>query len=192
VPENHPRIKAHLVEYDSRLELRDVDSIDMIVIHCTELPTMEIAVEFGNRVLYPSGTGNSGHYYIDKKGAILQFVSDERVAHHVIGFNERSLGIELVNSGRYPQWFHSESQKLRDPYPPEQIAGLTALVGFLRRRHPGLKFIARHEDLDRTVIPAEDDSNRRIRRKVDPGPLFPWGCVLSRSGLADFAESRAG
>jgi N-acetylmuramoyl-L-alanine amidase len=32
-------------------------------------------------------------------------------------------------------------------------------------------------------VPASDDPSRQVRRKLDPGPLFPWPAVLQGSGL---------
>src|SRR3546814_11398454 len=75
--------------------------VDLVVIHCTELPDLATAREYGERVLHTgSGTGNSGHYYVDRNGDCHRFVAPDRVAHHVRGYNPRSIGIELVNAGR--------------------------------------------------------------------------------------------
>ena len=72
--------------YESLLELRPRDRIDLVVIHCTELPDLASARSYGEQVLYDSGTGNSGHFYIDRDGSVHQYVSVERVAHHVRDF----------------------------------------------------------------------------------------------------------
>ncbi|MGB5810493.1 MAG: N-acetylmuramoyl-L-alanine amidase, partial [Polyangiales bacterium] len=83
--------------YEENLDTRAADSIDLVVIHCTELPDLAAAREMGEQIRYPqSGTGNSGHFYIDRDGTIEQWVGPLRIAHHVRGFNDRSLGIELV------------------------------------------------------------------------------------------------
>ncbi len=58
-----PPITYAPLSYESRLTTRALTQIDMVVIHCTELPDMAMAREYGERVLYDSGTGNSGHYY---------------------------------------------------------------------------------------------------------------------------------
>jgi N-acetylmuramoyl-L-alanine amidase len=169
-----------LLPYHSNLELRDPTGVDLIVIHCTELPTLAMAREFGERILYPdSQTGNSGHYYIDRDGKVVQYVEDDRIARHVIGHNATSIGIELVNSGRYPNWFHRDSQNPNDPYPHEQLMALRDLLHLLKQNHPGVSRMARHSDLDLQEIPAEDDPSVLIRRKIDPGPLFPWDDFLS-------------
>jgi len=165
--------------YVLQLEARPLDAITGIVIHCTELPDLTMAREYGERVLYPdSGTGNSGHYYIDRDGRVLRYVVESRVAHHVVGFNEQTVGIELVNSGRHPRWLDSDHQAMNEPYPAAQIAALIALLKVLSNDLPNVKWIAGHEDLDRRLIPAEDDPSKQVARKRDPGPLFPWSQVL--------------
>ena len=88
----------------------------MVVIHCTELPDLATAREYGERVLCDSGAGNSGHFYIDRDGSVVQYVAPERVAHHVRGMNAHTLGIELVNTGRYPDWFDSRHQAMDEAY----------------------------------------------------------------------------
>ena len=70
-----PPITYAPLSYESRLARRTLRNIDMVVIHCTELPDMAMAREYGERVLYDSGTGNSGHYYIDRNGSIQQYVA---------------------------------------------------------------------------------------------------------------------
>jgi N-acetylmuramoyl-L-alanine amidase len=174
------KIVEELLPYCQRLQKRDPQSINLVVIHCTELPDMKLAREYGERILYAeSGTGVSGHYYIDRDGSIVRYVSEDRIANHVIGHNEHSIGIELVNSGRYPKWFHSTSQYSSEPYTTQQIESLKDLLKDLRERNPNLQNIAGHSDLDITMMPAEDDPNIMIRRKIDPGPQFPWAEILN-------------
>ena len=103
----HPAqiINENLLPYAHRLVSRPTDSIDLVVIHCTELPDLATAREYGQYIHYPdSGTGNSGHFYIERNGNVEQWVPLDRVAHHVRNYNERSIGIELVNTGRFPDW----------------------------------------------------------------------------------------
>ena len=169
--------------YIDLLPTRAADAIDLVVIHCTELPDLAMAREYGERVLHASGTGNSGHYYIDRDGAIYRYVPGDRVAHHVRGHNEHSIGIELVNRGRYPDWWDSRRQAMTEPYPPEQIDALRGLLTQLRGDYPNLRHIAGHEDLDTALMPASDDPALKIHRKLDPGPMFPWGEVMGDCGL---------
>ena len=58
--------------YVQKLEARPATAVDLVVIHCTELPDLATAREYGERVLYASGTGNSGHYYIDRDGSVYR------------------------------------------------------------------------------------------------------------------------
>ena len=168
-------IIEQLLSYNERLEKRDTSNLDLIVLHCTELPTLEMARQFGERiVLQETKTGLSGHYYIDRDGAVYRYISDDRMARHVIGFNPGSIGIEVVNSGRYPNWFHSNHQTCTEPYTGPQIESVQKLLRLLKSRYPQIQKIARHSDLDTNWIPAEDDPSVQIQRKVDPGPLFPW------------------
>lgn len=172
-------IRLHPLPYVDALAAREPATIDTVVIHCTELPDLATAREYGERVLYPaSGTGNSGHYYIDRDGAIFEFVPPGRIAHHTRGWNPRSIGIELVNTGRYPDWLDSRRQAMDEAYTDAQIESLRALLQELQARIPSLVQIAGHEDLDLDEVEASDDPAVMVRRKRDPGPLFPWDPVL--------------
>ena len=178
-----PPIHARHLPYSALLAARAPDAVDTVVIHCTELPDLATARAYGERVLYDSGTGNSGHYYIDRDGRIEEYVPSERIAHHVRGWNERSIGIELVNTGRYPDWLDSRQQAMAEDYPDPQIAALIALVNALQMRIPSLTRIVGHEDLDRERVPASDDPAVSVCRKLDPGPRFPWSAVLAAVSL---------
>lgn len=174
-----PPVEIDPLPYELKLDARPLSQIDLIVIHCTETPTLASARDFGERVLYEgSGTGNSGHYYIDRDGRIQLYVRPDRVAHHVRGYNPRSIGIELVNTGRYPHWRDSKHQAMDEPYPEAQIVALIALLAQLRQQFPSVKYITGHEDLDREMEASADDPTVQVPRKRDPGPLFPWPRVM--------------
>ncbi|MCP4046939.1 MAG: N-acetylmuramoyl-L-alanine amidase [Gammaproteobacteria bacterium] len=180
----NPDILQHPLTYSQRLESRRVEDISLVVIHCTELPDMTMAREFGKKIHHPeSRTGNSGHFYIDRDGVIEQWVPADRVAHHVRGFNAESIGIELVNLGRYPDWFRSDHQQVTEPYPDTQVEALMALLRHLEEQYPCLENIAGHSDLDTDMLPSEDQSDIRIRRKIDPGPHFPWCEIMNAISL---------
>ena len=171
--------------YQDRLDARPLAQIDLVVIHCTELPDLTMARRFGEEVLYEgSRTGNCGHYYIDRDGSLHQYVAVDRVAHHVRGYNPRAIGIELVNRGRYPDWLAASHQAMDERYTDAQIEALSKLLDELQAQLPSLRFIAGHEDLDTTEVAATDDPDVKVRRKRDPGPMFPWDRVLARTGLA--------
>lgn len=170
--------------YVAKLPERPASAVTLAVIHCTELPDLATAREYGEKALYDSGAGNSGHYYIDRDGAVYRYVPGTRVANHVRGWNAQSIGIELVNRGRYPDWFDSRRQTMTEPYTAAQIAALRALLTQLHHDYPNLREIAGHEDLDTARVAASDDPALTVPRKLDPGPLFPWDEVLAGSGLA--------
>lgn len=169
--------------YQALLEARDPASIDLVVIHCTELPDLAMARRFGEEVRYPSGTGNSGHYYIDRDGSLHQYVDPAFIAHHVRGYNARAIGVELVNTGRYPHWLARDAQRMDEPYPDVQIQALVELLRWLAQRYPALRYIEGHEDLDTATEAASDDPAVQVQRKRDPGPLFPWPRVLEALSL---------
>ena len=176
------------LDYAARLECRDPATLDLIVIHCTELPDLTTAREFGERIHYPeSGTGNAGHFYIDRDGSVHCWVPVSRVAHHTRGYNERSVGIELVNRGRWPDWYDSRCQNMTEPYTEEQVGALCWLLEQLKALAPGLRWVAGHDQLDRALIVASDDPGKKVSRKLDPGPMFPWPDILASTTLEPFA-----
>ncbi|MFC5435553.1 N-acetylmuramoyl-L-alanine amidase [Rhodanobacter umsongensis] len=176
-------IRDQPLPYVDVLPERSAGAVELVVIHCTELPDLATAREYGEKVLHPSGAGNSGHYYIDRDGAIYRYVPGTRVANHVRGHNPGSIGIELVNLGRYPQWWDSRHQQMTEPYGEAQIAALNALLAQLRAEFPNLRQIAGHEDLDTALMPSSDDPALQVRRKLDPGPRFPWTDIVPACGL---------
>lgn len=182
-PTSAPRIALQPLPYVDLLARREASDIDLVVIHCTELPDLAMAREYGERLLYGSGTGASGHWYVDRDGAIVEYVPAARIAHHVRGHNARSVGIELVNRGRFPHWLDSRHQQMDEAYPDPQIEALLGLLAHLHATLPGLRAIAGHEDLDLERVAASDDPARTVARKRDPGPLFPWTDVLARVPL---------
>ncbi len=181
-------IQKHALGYENLLEDRNRLHIELLVIHCTELPDLATARSYGEAIHYSSGTGNSGHYYIDRNGEVYQWVKPEKVAHHVKGHNKQSIGIELVNLGRYPDWHHSRNQEPTEVYPDKQISALVSLIKHLQSLLPNLKHIAGHEDLDQDQIPATDDPAVSVRRKIDPGPLFPWDQVMQQTNLINIGS----
>jgi len=172
--------RFHPLPYCDQLQTRPLEAIDGVVIHCTELPDLATAREYGERIHHPgSGTGNAGHYYIEADGRVHQWVPLDRVAHHVRGYNPRSIGVELCNPGRFPDWFDSRRQVMTAPYPNTQVNALVALLQALCETLPSLTWISGHEVLDTERVPASDDAELQVYRKRDPGPQFPWSRVLA-------------
>ena len=177
-------IHSNLLAYSERLQARELTDIAGIVIHCTETPDLASAREYGEIIHYQqTQTGNSGHFYIDVDGRIEQYAPLQRIAHHVSGHNKNTIGIELVNRGRYPHWLHSQSQQMASPYPAQQINALIMLLQQLQQQLPALSWIAGHEDLDQRLVNASNNPKFKIRRKLDPGPMFPWQKIMQNSKL---------
>ncbi len=177
-------INQRPLSYADRLTPRAVSGIQRVVIHATELPDLETAREYGERIHYPeSVTGNSGHFYIDRDGSVEQWVPLDRVAHHVADHNGDSIGIELVNQGRWPDWHDSRRQHWPQPYSERQLTALIALLRELNRSLPELKCMVGHDQLDRRMVPASDNPAAWVRRKTDPGPRFPWQRVAEAVAL---------
>ena len=170
-------IEKQLVTYNDKLERRSTSLVDMVVIHCTELPDEAMCRRYADKILYESGTGNCGHYYIFRDGRCVQYATVDRVAHHVMGHNKRSVGIELANRGRFPHWFHAACQEMKEGYTEQQYKALLGLLRALKQQLPALRKLVGHSDLDERWVPAEDDPEKRVRRKVDPGPQFDWSRV---------------
>ena len=99
------------------------------------------------------------------------------------GYNARSIGVELVNTGRYPDWLNSQRQEMNEAYPGTQIEAFCALATALVEHLPNMKWIAGHEDLDTGKVAASDNPDLLVHRKRDPGPMFPWQTVLDQTGL---------
>lgn len=172
------------LSYVDRLDRRSPGTIRRVVIHATELPDLATAREYAERIHYEeSRTGNAGHFYIDRDGTVELWVPPERIAHHVHGHNDDSVGIELVHIGRWPDWLATGSQEWDEPYTDAQIEALIGLLHTLERELPSLETVTGHDRLDTRRVPASDDPSARVRRKLDPGPTFPWRRVLERIEL---------
>ena len=182
------QIVKQALPYESQLDERPLKQVELLVVHCTELPDLATARSYGEKIHYASGTGNSGHYYIDRDGQTYEWIKAEKIAHHVRGHNQQSIGIELVNSGRFPDWHHSAHQQPEENYSDEQIDALIELIIYLHSNIPSLKHIAGHEDLDSSLILASDDPDKQVRRKIDPGPLFPWQHVMKNIQLINIGS----
>ncbi len=132
-----------------------IKKLDLIIIHHTG-----VSAEEAIKLFKKSRGKSSSHYLITKTGEVKQFIADDRLANHLSGKQpekQRSLGIELENSGR-----------VDDPYPPAQYAALNKLLSELERKHKI------SHDNDHIKGHYEVDYNRDTGRKWDPSPNFDW------------------
>jgi N-acetylmuramoyl-L-alanine amidase len=159
--------------------------IDMVVIHSTGGPTCD--AKTGRPIWVPAGEMETNmreieahpslgiHYMIGRDGTVRTSVPEHQLAHHVFRYSQRSIAIELVNDGDG-----------KDPFPPAQLSALVALLQPILRRHSlAASAIVRHSDLDSAMMPCAPTR----RRKVDPGPAFPYEQVLRRLAVAPAAPN---
>ncbi|MGR3468680.1 MAG: N-acetylmuramoyl-L-alanine amidase [Shimia sp.] len=133
-----------------------------IVLHYTAISDFEEACAY----LCDPAKEVSAHYVIDRDGTLAQLVREKDRAWHagagawrgMEDINSRSLGIEIVNTGK-------------EPFPEAQLVALERLLSAL---------MARWRIAPRAVI---GHSDMAPGRKHDPGRLFPWD-RLSAAGLA--------
>jgi N-acetylmuramoyl-L-alanine amidase len=143
---------------------------DMVVLHCTGMPTGEEAL---TRLRDPAAKV-SAHYLIEEDGRTFALVPEERRAWHAgVSFwkgernlNGVSIGVELVNPGH--DWGYRA-------FPEAQITALLELLAGVRDRW---------EVTDARIIGHSDIAPDR---KLDPGELFPWK-RLAEAGFGLWAE----
>jgi N-acetylmuramoyl-L-alanine amidase len=165
-------IEERLVSWWRSLPERSAAQVTAVVLHATETPDLAAAWELAEH-----GPRVCGHIYVDRDGSVHRFVPLDRVASHVRGYNTPSIGIELVNRGRHPRHFDSRSQTPEERFTAEQIKALKRVLRGLLGDFSRLGELVRHSDLDQERVPATDDGSRLVRRRIDPGPLFPWAEV---------------
>jgi N-acetylmuramoyl-L-alanine amidase len=163
-------IRVRLLPWVSHLESRPVDTVTTVVLHATEEPTLQDA----RRIAEKSDKLVSGHYYVDRDGTIQLWVPIDRVAHHAAEHNRSSIGIEIVNLGRYPNHFSVAAQSPTEVFPEKQIQCVENLLSYLHREFSRLSDLFRHTDLDQRMVPASDNPSAMVRHRIDPGPMFPW------------------
>lgn len=148
--------------------------IDMIVIHSTGGPTCDTRT--GQLVWVKAGSLEENiriieahptlgiHYMIDRDGTLRKSVPEDQVGHHVFRFSERSVAVELINDGDGI-----------DPFSELQLRATVSLIKDIAARNKLTRdSVKRHSDLDFGTLPCM----RNMRRKVDPGPAFPFEKVL--------------
>jgi len=177
------QIRQNHLDYIEKLGERSTADLNMIVIHATEQPDWPHSRAFAEKIRYGNATGASGHYYIDRTGNIEQYVPDNRIANHASGWNKKTLSVELINTGRYPNATHTEYQNWPDDYPVAQIDALISLMVLFKRRYPTIKYIQGHGDVDQRLIPSSNDPDIEVHRRIDPGTTFPWDDVINRIDL---------
>lgn len=162
------RLATRLVSPNQGMRPHATTAIDLIVVHSISLPPGEFgggAVQqlFTNQLDWDAhpyfqsirGLQVSSHFFIDRTGALWQFVDCDQRAWHAgqssyrgrSQCNDDSIGIELEGLEGLP-------------FEPAQYSALASLCRDITLRYP-IQHVAGHEH----IAPG---------RKQDPGPGFDW------------------
>ncbi|MDG1995159.1 MAG: N-acetylmuramoyl-L-alanine amidase [Emcibacteraceae bacterium] len=154
---------------------RSRKGIKYLILHYTGMETADDALD---RLCDPKAQV-SAHYLIKEDGEIVSMVPEGKRAWHAglskweedTDINDRSIGIELVNTGHPYEGYESVYKK----FPDVQMDALIGLSQEIVKRHL-IKpcYILGHSDV-------------AWRRKIDPGELFDWQ-GLANKGLGLFAS----
>jgi AmpD protein len=151
---------------------------ELLVIHSISLPPgeyggMQVTDFFLNRLdgqAHPyfaalQGVRVSSHFFVQRNGTLLQFVSCASRAWHagVSSFGDRracndfSIGVELegIDTG---------------PFADAQYTTLCSLTRLLCANYP-LAYVAAHSEI-------------AVGRKTDPGPQFDWSRYLAQAAMS--------
>ena len=141
-----------------------------------QVPSRIIVHAMGEFIRYPDGSvlsawevldkeGLSAHALVHPDGALTRCVPDNRVAWHARGFNQHSLGVEVLVAGEYD--YASFLARIKEDWTtPEQLAETVRLCRSWRDTW-GIEQVDRHSDVDPD-------------RKKDPGEGFPWSRFIER------------
>ncbi|MAG91447.1 hypothetical protein CMO83_02125 [Candidatus Woesearchaeota archaeon] len=123
--------------------------VDTIVLHHTGDDAASKTINTLNK------RGLGVHYIIDRDGTIYYAIDELKIAYHAKGWNSRSIGIEIVNTGRRSM-----------DYTPAQYISIQNLINDIARRWPSIDIN------DRQVVGHYEVSTIG---KWDPSPNFDWG-----------------
>ena len=162
MPKNDEKMSTNYsLNFDIRK--RSKKNIKYIIFHYTGMKSDKLAI----RKLTGFNSKVSSHYYIDKKGNLIQLVPDLYIAWHAGKsywkndkfLNNNSIGIEISNPG------HEHGYKA---FNNKQIKCLIKISKNLLKNYKiNPKNILGHSD----IAPL---------RKKDPGEKFPWKLIASK------------
>jgi N-acetyl-anhydromuramyl-L-alanine amidase AmpD len=142
----------------------------MIVLHWTEIPTLEKTFEtFYNSTLpnwrpdikSVSGLNVSSQFVVDQDGTIYRLMPETTMARHVIGLNYCAIGVENVGGTK------------DTPLTKKQIDANIWLVKYLTKKYNIEYLIGHYEytNFEGTDLWLEKDAGYRTE-KIDPGEDF--------------------
>lgn len=125
--------------------------VDTIILHHTGGSTFSSGYNTLTR------RGLSVHYMVDIDGTIYYLVDEGKLAYHASGWNARSIGIEIVNTGKADM-----------DYTDKQYTAVFNLVNNIVKRWPTISF-------DNTHIIGHYQASEV--GKWDPSPNFEWARI---------------
>jgi hypothetical protein len=107
------------------------------------------------------------HTVIGRAGDVRQVMPFTEVAHHTVGINDVSIGIELVHRGDGAE-----------PFEEAQIAALIRTINEIRMQFRAIPLgdIVMHSEIDQRTC---DCAGLAYRRRQDPGANFPMSRVIA-------------
>ena len=145
VPDIDVSYKYSLQKYSAK---RSNDVVDRVKLHHTGSLDAESAIKTLEQ------RGLSVHYLIERDGTIYYLVDEGRIAYHAKGWNSRSIGIEIVNTGYISM-----------QYTEQQYTAIKNLIDDIITRWPSLKMDNEH------IIAHYQATDSG---KWDPSPNFDW------------------
>lgn len=142
----------------------------MVVVHWTEIPTLEKSFAAFNPIKLPnfrsdiktaSALNVSSQFLVDRDGTIYRLMPENKMARHVIGLNHCAIGIENVGG----------TDKL--PLTDAQLKANIKLVTYLKEKYP-IDYVIGHfeyTNFESSKLWLEKDDGYRTV-KVDPGKKF--------------------
>jgi N-acetyl-anhydromuramyl-L-alanine amidase AmpD len=150
------------------LDARDITITPrIVVVHYTAIPTLEGSFRAfrpetlpGSRpdIARASRLNVSAHFLVDRDGTVYRLMKETFMARHVIGLNLVAIGIENVGTD----------------LTPAQLAANVALVRYLVRKYPTIRYLIGHYEYRRfegSPLWLEKDPAYRTL-KHDPGEAF--------------------
>lgn len=141
----------------------------MIVLHKTEIPTLEKTFDaFNQSTLPPARSGLqragilnvSSQFLVDRDGTVYQLMPENVMARHVIGLNYCAIGVENIGGAN-------------DTLTTAQVNANVALIKYLKNKYP-IQYVIGHYEytlFKNTPLWKEKDASY-ITSKTDPGWAF--------------------
>jgi len=163
--------KAYIAKhYGKKVDTIRIDP-KVIVLHYTAIDSLQASFNtmkpqtLGNGrkdIAKASALNVSAQFLVDKDGTVYRLITPENtMARHVIGLNYYAIGVENV-------------AKDAAHLTPAQVKANIALVGYLKRKYPGIAYLIGHHEyrrMEKTPLWLEKDKGYRTV-KYDPGEMF--------------------